>query len=80
VDVGGGGLIWTPGRGFKKIPPDSPLRGVLEIAAAIEALRDAPVTDSREDREQVHRAIVEQVDRLSEAVQVAAQKLRAPNG
>jgi hypothetical protein len=80
VDVGGGGLIWTPGRGFRKIPPDSPLRKMLEIVAAIEELRDTSATESRESREQVHRAVVEQVDRLGEAFQVAAKKLRDPNG
>src|SRR6185295_14199907 len=30
VTSDGGGLVWTPGRGFKKVPPHSPLLVVLE--------------------------------------------------
>jgi M6 family metalloprotease-like protein len=33
VTVDGGGLVWTPGRGFVKVPPHSPLLRVLEMVA-----------------------------------------------
>jgi hypothetical protein len=75
IDVGGGGLLWTPGHGFKKIPPDSPLRGVLEIVAAIEALRERSSGQSEEERQRHARALSEQLQGLSEAVNVAAQAL-----
>jgi hypothetical protein len=33
VTVDGGGLVWTPGRGFVKVPPRSPLLTILESIA-----------------------------------------------
>jgi hypothetical protein len=39
VDAGGGGLVWTPGRGFTKVPPHSPLIRVLEGIARMEAIQ-----------------------------------------
>lgn len=79
VGVGGGGLIWTPGRGIKKVPPDSPLLDMLEIVAAIESLRDTSGTEAREHRDQAHADIGEQVDRLTEAFHTVVRKLRGPN-
>lgn len=35
----GGGLVWTPGRGFTKIPPHSPLIRMLATMAEYEALQ-----------------------------------------
>jgi hypothetical protein len=35
----GGGLIWTPGRGWVRVPPRSPLYAVLEQIAEIEQLQ-----------------------------------------
>jgi M6 family metalloprotease-like protein len=46
VTVDGGGLVWTPGRGFVKVPPRSPLLHVLELLANIETLQ----TISRSER------------------------------
>lgn len=40
VDVGGGGLVWTPGRGFTPVPPHSPLFRVLDEIATIQALQE----------------------------------------
>jgi M6 family metalloprotease-like protein len=39
VTTDGGGLFWTPGRGFVKVPPRSPLIRVLESLAEYEALQ-----------------------------------------
>jgi hypothetical protein len=47
VDVGGGGLVWTPGRGFTKVPPHSPVINVLEQAARIQELQDMMAVASR---------------------------------
>jgi hypothetical protein len=40
VDVGGGGFIWTPGRGFTRIPPRSPVIDILERAARLQELEE----------------------------------------
>jgi M6 family metalloprotease-like protein len=37
--VDGGGLVWTPGRGFVKVPPRSPLLPVLQLLAEFETLQ-----------------------------------------
>lgn len=80
VNVGGGGLIWTPGHGFKKVPPDSPLREVLELVAGIEAANEAAAGESGENRQRLRQAVGEQLERLREAVDQAAQALgRGPN-
>lgn len=39
VTSDGGGLIWTPGRGWVRVPPRSPLYVVLEQISEIEQLR-----------------------------------------
>jgi hypothetical protein len=39
VTVDGGGIMWTPGRGFVKVPPHSPLLAVLEMLANAETLQ-----------------------------------------
>jgi hypothetical protein len=38
VRAGGGGLVWTPGKGFVKVPPRSPLLPVIELLAEHETL------------------------------------------
>jgi hypothetical protein len=45
----GGGLVWTPGRGFVKVPPRSPLLSILENLAEYELLQTVH-TDSRGHR------------------------------
>ncbi len=40
VDVGGGGVVWTPGGGFTPVPPHSPLLNVLEDVARVHALQE----------------------------------------
>ena len=39
VDAGGDGLVWTPGRGFTKVPPHSPLIRVLEAVVRMQAIQ-----------------------------------------
>lgn len=39
VTSDGGGLVWTPGRGFVKVPPRSPLLLVLEMITEVETLQ-----------------------------------------
>lgn len=39
VTSGGGGLIWTPSRGWVRVPPRSPLYSLLEQIAEIEQLQ-----------------------------------------
>jgi hypothetical protein len=75
VDVGGGGLIWTPGRGFKKVPPDSPLRGVLELVAALESLSERVVGESGDDQQRLRQAMDEQLQQLRVAVDQAVRAL-----
>lgn len=60
VTVDGGGIVWTPGRGFVKVPPRSPLLVVLETLADVEALQGISSGD---------RNLLEQVtlERLSKA-------------
>jgi hypothetical protein len=61
VDVGGGGLIWTPGRGFTKVPPHSPLVNVLEEVAHIHALQEILAVAAKDEAaplaEEVSRAL-----------------------
>jgi hypothetical protein len=61
VTRGGDGWVWTPGRGFVRVPPRSPLLRVLELMADYEALQ----TISRSERGD----IIEQLslERLSKA-------------
>jgi len=40
VKVGGGGLVWTPGRGVNPVPPHSPLVNVLDAIARVHALQE----------------------------------------
>ncbi len=53
VEVGGGGLIWTPGRGITPVPPRSPLIEVLEEIARFRALQEMMAVASREEVEAV---------------------------
>jgi hypothetical protein len=39
VTTDGGGMIWTPGRGWVRVPPRSPLYAILEQIAEIEQLQ-----------------------------------------
>jgi hypothetical protein len=40
VEVGGGGLVYTLGRGITRVPPHSPLINVLDELARIQALQE----------------------------------------
>jgi hypothetical protein len=40
VEIDGGGLVWTPGRGFTPVPPRSPLIQVLDEVATVQALQE----------------------------------------
>ena len=51
VDVGGGGLMWTPGRGFTRVPPNSPLLGVLDEVAKLQGLQEMMAIASSDEVE-----------------------------
>jgi hypothetical protein len=55
VTVGGGGLVWTPGRGVTPVPPRSPLITVLEAVARIQALQDMMAVASRDEMDGLSR-------------------------
>ena len=59
VTSDGGGWVWTPGRGFVKVPPRSPLLPVLELVADSEVLQ----TLSRSGRSDLIEQLT--LDRLS---------------
>ena len=40
VAAGGGGLVWTAGRGLKRVPPHSPLIRVLDEVARFQGLQE----------------------------------------
>jgi M6 family metalloprotease-like protein len=60
VTSDGGGLVWTPGRGFVKVPPRSPLLEVLEVLSDVETLQGVSSSE---------RNLIEQLtlERLSKA-------------
>jgi hypothetical protein len=49
VDVGGGGWVWTPGKGLTPVPPHSPLLNVLEEVARVHALQEILAIASGDD-------------------------------
>ena len=51
VDVGGGGLVWTPGWGFVRVPPHSPLVDVLKAVVRIQELQESMSIASRDEVE-----------------------------
>jgi hypothetical protein len=68
VDVGGGGLVWTPGRGFVRVPPHSPLIEVLDGLARIQGLQDSMAIASRDEAEGLAREATEVVRGLERTV------------
>jgi M6 family metalloprotease-like protein len=40
IEEGGGGYVWTPGRGLKKVPPRSPLINIIELIGEMESLHE----------------------------------------
>lgn len=68
VDVGGGGYVWTPGRGFTPVPPRSPLLGVLEQIANIQSLQEIMSAVSREEAAVLTREVTIAVQALQESV------------
>ena len=40
IERGGGGYVWTPGRGLKKVPPRSPLVNIIELIGEMESLHE----------------------------------------
>lgn len=61
VTSDGGGLVWTPGRGFVKVPPRSPLLTVLDLMAEAETLQTISRGEGSEILEQLA------LDRLTSA-------------
>jgi hypothetical protein len=68
VDVGGGGLVWTPGRGFTPVPPHSPLIRVLDEAARIQALQEMMAIASRDEMAGLSREAAGALDSLTQSV------------
>jgi hypothetical protein len=71
VDVGGGGLVWTPGRGFTKVPPHSPLINVISEVVKVQALQEMLAVAPQDDvgglsKETAHalRSLQSHVDKL----------------
>lgn len=65
VYVGGGGLVWTPGRGVHPVPPHSPLVSVLDKVAQVHALQETMAAASESE-----------MSALKEATTVALQSLQ----
>ena len=74
VTSDGGGLIWTPGKGFVKVPPRSPLILVLEMIAQIETLQ---TIDPHGRRELIEELTLHQLSKAHEHLGgiIAARKL-----
>jgi len=68
VDVGGGGLVWTPGRGFTPVPPHSPLIGVLDEVARIQALQEMMALASRDEVDGLSREATHALRSLERSV------------
>jgi hypothetical protein len=68
VDVGGGGLVWTPGRGFTKVPPHSPLIKVLDEVVRIQALQELMALASRNELEALAHEAAQVMQGLRESV------------
>lgn len=75
VDVGGGGLIWTPGGGFKRLPPDSPLHQVFDVLASVQTLSEGPEGESRKNSRKRQQVVNELVEQLKQMIDRAAQSL-----
>lgn len=56
VRAGGGGLVWTPGRGFVKVPPRSPLLRVFEDLGEFLTLQTLETSERPELIEQLSLA------------------------
>jgi hypothetical protein len=68
VDVGGGGLVWTPGRGFVRVPPHSPLINALDGIARIQGLQESIAIASRDEVEALSREATEALRGLERIV------------
>jgi hypothetical protein len=65
VTSDGGGLVWTPGRGFVKVPPRSPLLRLVELVADYESLQ---LMSSADDQYGADRLSVEQLVKMRDHV------------
>lgn len=68
VAAGGGGLVWTPGRGLKPVPPHSPLIRVLDEVAAIQGLQEMMAVASRDEVDGLSRAAAKALLSLQRSV------------
>jgi hypothetical protein len=72
VDVGGGGWIWTPGRGFTPVPPHSPLVQVLAEVSRFQDLQEILAIASDDEV----AGIFEEASRALRALQRSVAELR----
>jgi len=68
VDVGGDGLVWTPGRGFTPVPPHSPLVQVLDHVAEIHALEQMLAVAAEQEVLSLSRATAQSLRTLQKRV------------
>ena len=57
VTTGGGGLMWTPGRGFVKVPPRSPLIKILSYLTEYEILQSLDLNQEPGQRHGLNRLV-----------------------
>lgn len=77
VDVGGGGLVWTPGGGLHVVPPHSPLLPVLTQLSRVYDLQDLAVLATSEELEPITDLIAQQLSGLQESI-VALPTVSSP--
>jgi hypothetical protein len=75
VEAGGSGFIWTPGGGFKRIPPESPLRRILEISASAQSLVEVPTGEPEEGALRRRQVVGDLLGLMEEQVNAAAHAL-----
>lgn len=68
------GFIWTPGRGFVKVPPRSPLLTVLELLSEYEALQTLKANERGALLEQLKLESLSKIrDHLSSVIETRQQ-------
>lgn len=74
VSAGGGGLVWTPGRGFVKVPPRSPLLRVLEDLGEFLILQSVDASEHPRTVEQLSSArLIKARDQLTRIIDARSE-------
>jgi hypothetical protein len=68
VDVGAGGWVWTPGRGFRPVPPHSPLLAILDKVADLSQLQELAGMMTGPEAEGLLQATSQSLVQLQESV------------